>query len=224
MVQATAAASATPARVRARKREILLAASRRFRRQGLHATGMRDIAAELGMAVGNLYYYFRDKEELIAFCQQDALSGLLALAEAVRRLPLPADQRLYLLIVGHSICLHEHTPGALAHLEIEAITGARREALVGLRDRYEGHFRALLGEGQAAGLLRPLDARVTARAMLGALNWTVKWYRPEGDTTPRALGSELAELLLRGTLAPGVELIAPDLAVLPDLGPQEEAT
>ena len=44
-----------------RKRQILEAASRVFRRKGLHGTGMRDIATELGMHAGNLYYYFPNK-------------------------------------------------------------------------------------------------------------------------------------------------------------------
>ncbi len=68
-----------------KKREILDAAARVFRRAGARMRpGMRDIAAELGMAVGNLYYYFKDKEDLLAFVQEDALGGLLALAERVR--------------------------------------------------------------------------------------------------------------------------------------------
>src|SRR5215218_7861083 len=89
-----------------KKREILDAASRVFRRRGLHATGMRDIAAELGMAVGNLYYYFKDKEELLAFVQEDALAGLLDLAARVRAAPLRADAKLFRLIEEHVVRLN----------------------------------------------------------------------------------------------------------------------
>src|SRR3954466_11577744 len=107
-----------------KKREILDAASRVFRRRGLQARGIRDIAAALGMAVGNLYYYFKDKEELLAFVQEDALAGLLAFAGRVRALDLPADARLYHLVVGHVVRLNdarEGTPGSLAHLELELL-------------------------------------------------------------------------------------------------------
>src|SRR5262245_60982006 len=88
------------ARVRDKKQAILEAASRVFRQRGLQATGMREIAAELGMAVGNLYYYFKDKEDLLAFVQEDALAGLLDLAHGIRRLDLGPEAHLYLLIVG----------------------------------------------------------------------------------------------------------------------------
>ena len=104
MVQTTADSG----KVLEKKRGILDAASRVFRREGLHATGMRDIAAELGMAVGNLYYYFRDKEELLAFVQEDALSGLLDLAARVRGTELPADAKLSRLIEEHVVRCSEN--------------------------------------------------------------------------------------------------------------------
>ena len=63
-------------RVLERKRHILDAASKSFREKGFHATGMRDVAARAGMTVGNLYYYFENKEELLSFCQDETLGRL----------------------------------------------------------------------------------------------------------------------------------------------------
>ena len=106
-----------------KKREILHAASRVFRRRGLQSTGMRDIAAELGMAVGNLYYYFKDKEALLAFVQEDTLEALLELAARVReQKKLGANGRLFMLIEEHVVLLNEGIPGSLAHLEVEALS------------------------------------------------------------------------------------------------------
>ena len=130
-----------------RKREILEAASRVFRRRGLHATGMRDIAAELEMHVGNLYYYFRSKEDLLAFCQEDALAGLLDLAGHVRATGLRPDARLHRLIVGHVVRVNDETPGALAHLEVDALTGDRRQAVLRQRDAYEAAYRKIIADG-----------------------------------------------------------------------------
>jgi AcrR family transcriptional regulator len=185
------------------------AAARVFRRRGLHATGMRDIAAELGMVVGNLYYYFRDKQELLAFVQEDALAGLFALAERVQALDLPPAGRLYLLVAGHVLRLNEGTPGSLAHLEVEALDERARRAVQARRDAYERVFRDLIEEGIAAGSFRPLDAKVAALAILGAINWTVKWFRPGGGKRAAEIGGESAELLVRGLLAPGAAFAAP---------------
>jgi AcrR family transcriptional regulator len=209
MVQTAAREAVSSPRVLARKRAILRAASRLFRRQGLHGTGMREIAAAAGMAVGNLYYYFRDKHALLAFCQEDALAALLDLAAAVRALPETPERKLWLLVVGHVLVLHEGSPGAVAHLDVDALEPAERAAVMARRDAYEGAYRELLREGLAAGILRPTDPTVAGAAILGALNWTAQWYDPAGDTPVRALGEELAGMLVRGLLAPGAELVAP---------------
>ena len=197
---ARAAAGEQP-RARERRREILRAAARLFREQGLAATGMREIAAAAGMAVGNLYYYFRDKGELLAFCQEDALDGLLALAGEVRALPEPPERKLHRLMVGHVALLHESTPGSIAHLEVSDLPVAARARILERRDAYESVYRELLREGIARGSFRALDERVAAATILGALNWTARWYRSGGGKSPGALGEEMADQLLRGVRA-----------------------
>jgi AcrR family transcriptional regulator len=182
----------------ARRREILAAASTLFRRQGLAATGMRDIAAELGMTAGNLYYYFRGKEELLAFCQETTLDELLAEAERIAAFDLPAAGKLRRLVVAHVVTLNETYPGSLAHLEIETLGGERRAPLERKRKRYERVLAALVEGGIAAGELAPRDPRLAVLALLGALNWTVKWYSPRGAKRAAEVGEAFADLFLDG--------------------------
>ncbi len=200
----------------AKKRQILEAAARVFRKQGLHATGMRDIAAELGMQVGNLYYYFENRQELLAFCQRDALAGLLQLAAWVDRLRLPAPGKLYLLILGHVVHINEGTQGSVAHLEVEALERRWRRKIQARRDEYETGVRRLIASGITEGTFREVDPKTATMAILGAVNWTVKWYRPGGDKDAHRIGDEFAVQLVRGLLAPGVQFDRP-VAALPDL-------
>jgi len=200
MVQTAATAQETE-KTLAKKREILEAASRVFREKGLHASGMREIAAELGMHAGNLYYYFANKQELLAFCQREALSQLSHLTQEIDDRALTADEGLRELIHGHIQCLNEATPGSLAHLEVEALDGEWRQRLQVERDAYERWIRALLQRGIDDGVFRDHDPRTTARAILGALNWTVKWYRADGSRNLEEIGHEFAEIHVRGLLA-----------------------
>lgn len=214
MVQKTA--SDENARALERKHEILEAASRAFRESGFHATGMRDIANALGMTVGNLYYYFNNKQELLAFCQDETVSRLLRLADWVREQQLRADARLFLLIVGHAQCLNEGTPGSLAHIEIDALDRPWRQRITERRDRFEQVVRDVIQSGIDGGVFRDQDAKVAAFCVLGALNWTVKWYRPEGPRTAQNIGEQFAAHLVRGLLLPGFELEKPEIEI-PDL-------
>lgn len=203
MVQTGVAPATGPAASNAlrKKREILEAASRVFRRRGLHATGMRDIAAELGMHVGNLYYYFEDRRDLLAFCQETTLERLLALAERVESASAPADEKLRALIAGHVFELNEGVPGSLAHLEVEAIDEDRRPGILARRETYEESFRRVIAAGIASRVFRRVDPGTAARALLGACNWTVKWYRPGGERDAEQIGADFADLLVGGLLA-----------------------
>ena len=203
MVQISQAAAA-PARGASRadltRHRILEAASRVFRRRGLEATGMRDIASEMGMHVGNLYYYFEDRSALLAFCQEATLDRLLALAARVEAAAVPADHKLRLLIAGHVVELNEGVPGSLAHLEVEAIAAARRPVILARRDAYEESWRRVIADGIASRLFRRVDPGTAARALLGAVNWTVKWYRAGGERSAAQIGDDFADLLVGGLL------------------------
>jgi AcrR family transcriptional regulator len=216
MVQISRAASPLPApgatRADLTRRRILEAASRVFQRQGLAATGMRDIAAELGMHVGNLYYYFEDRRDLLAFCQETTLERLLALAARAEASDLPIDDKLRALIAGHVVELNEGVPGSLAHLEVEAIDEDRRPAILARRDAYEECWRRVIEAGIARRVFRRVDPSTAARALLGAVNWTVKWYRAGGERGASDIGAEFADLLVGGLLAGRRRNAAPDAA------------
>ena len=48
-----------------------------------------------------------------------------------------------------------------------------------------------------------IEPELVTRAILGALNWTVRWFRPEGTRSAVEVASHLADYLVRGlTLAP----------------------
>ncbi len=156
----------------ARKLAILRSASRAFGEGGYYETGMRDIAADLGMTVGNLYYYFENKQALLYFCQDETLNGLLELSAWVRESAEAAADRLFLLIVGHVLCLNEGVPGSLAHHEVEALDSPWREKITAKRRKYELGLRTLLEDGMCDGVFEKTDDKVAAFAILGAVNWT----------------------------------------------------
>ena len=61
-----------------RRRQILDAATRRFRDHGLHATKMADVAVEAGVSIGMIYQYFPSREALIEGMVLDAAERQVA--------------------------------------------------------------------------------------------------------------------------------------------------
>lgn len=202
-------AAASP-RTRQKKLEILRAASEVFREKGFSAAGMRDISDRLGIAVGKLYYYFRSKQDLLAFCQRHSLDLLQDVVGRVRERDLSADAALYLVIVGHLKALHRDVPGSLAHLEVESLAAEDQQPIRRQRRRYESSIRELIASGSASGVFLVRDAKVAASTILGALNWTVKWYQTDGEAEFEAFARAMAWQLVRGICREPNDFVEPE--------------
>ena len=185
-------------RADARRLEILRAAARTFRAVGFAAAGMRDIAAAADLSPGNLYHYFKGKEELLFFCQRRALDRLLAALDRARRTRGPLPKRLHALAVAHVLCLIDDVEGSAAHLEVSALPLRLRTAIVAKRDKYERGVRGLVEDGIRRGVLDAADSTVATRAFLGALNWTAYWFRPDGSQPPETVAEHVAAFAVAG--------------------------
>lgn len=190
----------TRSKVVAKKREILRSAAGAFRRSGFQGASMEDISAALGMHKGNLYYYFRNKQDLLYFCQDHSLDRMLGEAARIEALRAPADTKLAKLIDAHLRCILDELDGAAAHLEVSALASAQLRRIVVKRDRYEAAIRRVVEAGVRSRVFGPCDPKLAALAILGALNWAAKWYRPEGPQSVDDISKTFSSILIRGLL------------------------
>jgi AcrR family transcriptional regulator len=185
-------------RAEARRAEILAAASRVFRTMGFAAAGMRDIALAADLSPANLYHYFSGKDAILYACQNLTLDRLQGAASAAARSKAPIGDRLRALAADHVLCVIDQIQGSAVHFELDALPGRLRSAVVARRDRYERAIRALVAAGIRRGELAPADPAVATRAFLGALNWTVQWFRPDGALSGAAIASMIADYAVGG--------------------------
>lgn len=184
----------------ARRDAILRAAARSFRDRGFAETGMRDIAEAADLSPANLYHYFHGKDEILFYCQDRALDSMLIAAGEARGMTAIAPERLRHVLTSHLRTMLDEVAGASAHLQVEALSPALRDRIVRKRDRYERALRRIIQEGVKAGELEASDPAVIARAMLGALNWTVTWFRPDGSQPADRVAGTMAAFLVRGVV------------------------
>jgi TetR/AcrR family transcriptional regulator len=185
----------------ARRLEILRAAGKQFRVSGFAETGMRDIAAAADLSPANLYNYFKGKHEILFFCQDVTLDRLIAALEKARRSRASVAEKLRVLIVSHLRCVLDEIEGSAAHLLTTALPPRLQRALVVKRDRYEEGVRQLIVAGTRTGEFVPCDPALAARAVLGSLNWSVRWFNPDGALTAAEIAEGFADYLIRGLLA-----------------------
>jgi AcrR family transcriptional regulator len=66
-----------------KRQRILEAARKRFRYYGVRKTTMQEIARDAGVAVGTLYLYFKDKDDLLVACTDEYVTRHHRQAEAI---------------------------------------------------------------------------------------------------------------------------------------------
>jgi AcrR family transcriptional regulator len=184
--------AARPRHADNRKQEVLETAARLFARHGYEATSMRDIAGEVGMLAGSLYYHFRSKEELVAATHGLGVRQIIeAVSLAIDRLDDPW-RRLEAACVAQLECLLGGSDfAAVVRQEFSRVSPALRKRLIAQRDEYERLFAGLV---EALPLDARSDRRLLRLMLLGALNSTPIWYR-RGGATPAAIARSYVALL-----------------------------
>ncbi len=184
-----------------RRLEILRAASKVFRRRGYFETSMREIAAEADLSPGNLYHYFAGKDEILYFCQDRTLDKMLAALSEVGADGGSVSQQVTSIIVGHVRFMLDDLEGGTAHLQVEALPQERQKPIIDKRDRYERAIRKLIAKGVRTGEFAKCDAKLVTRAILGAVNWSARWFSSEGSKSASEVAEGLADYLVRGLVA-----------------------
>lgn len=170
----------------AKRRAVIRAAGEAFRRRGYHNTSMVDIAKALGLTKAALYYYVKNKEEVLFECH-------LMVYEAMREvLKTPRDTQhsgLEHLESMFSKLVQLLTKDGLSLLtDVNSLSGDFHASALKQRSKIERRITKMVKDGMADGSIRDGDPRLTVFFFMGALNWLNAWYDPSG----RVDGEEIA--------------------------------
>ncbi|QKE00056.1 TetR/AcrR family transcriptional regulator [Nocardioides marmotae] len=185
--------------LRKRHAEVVAAASKVFYAKGYEGTTIQDIADELGILKGSVYYYITSKEEVLYEVLQDVhAAGLEALREASEVEGDPLERIRSVVSTLSEFNAKHRVRMAILLRELQVLDPKRRREIVAERDHYEEVLRGLIEEAQEAGLADPdLDPKITTRAIMGMINTIYQWYRPSGGLKPASIGAQYADLAVR---------------------------
>ncbi|MDR7555876.1 MAG: TetR/AcrR family transcriptional regulator [Armatimonadota bacterium] len=180
-------------RVPVTREQVLRAAAALFRARGFERTTMQAIARAVGLTKASLYHHVRGKQALLYEILQHTLDRALPDLERIAATPAPAAERLRAAVRLHILTLvHDRDNVACFLEEGRALAPEYRQALMAWRDRYEALFRRIIADGIATGEFAPTDVRLAGFAVLGMVNWVVRWYRPDGQHTADEIAAHFA--------------------------------
>lgn len=191
--------------ISAARREILEAAAQCFMEQGFHATSIDVVARRMGATKGRVYHHYPSKVDLFFDVHRLGMDLLTQAVEPARAAPGDPLQVLAAMMKAHALALFEHhafesvvVQGVQLH-RFGALTPRQRnelDDLVASRDRFERLFKDQAGAAAEAGLFGELDASIAVKTLLGGLQWSLIWYRPQIDDS-EATRERLADAMVR---------------------------
>ncbi|HSB60494.1 MAG TPA: TetR/AcrR family transcriptional regulator [Vicinamibacteria bacterium] len=185
-------------KTRGKRVEILRSAAAAFRRRGYHGASVEEIARTLRMTKGSLYYYFRDKEEILFFCHDYSLDILLDLLGRVEKEGGSPEERLRALIEAFVHMIIDELKGTALTMDLHALSPRLLRKVIAKRDRFDRGVRRILREGMESGAFAPGDPKLLGFAILGAVNWITRWFDPRGPARSDEIARAFADFLVRG--------------------------
>jgi AcrR family transcriptional regulator len=181
--------------------EILSAAAVIIGAKGYEATSMQDIASAVNLQKASLYHHFSSKQEILLALLDHALYLLTDRLEDVRAATLSPEEKLRHAMVAYlEIITAQQNLAAVLLLEYRSLDAEQRRQHILRRDHFEHLWRDLIREGKRAGVFQCEDPSLAGRAILGVLNWTVTWYRPDGPSSAEEIADQFTSLFLKGLL------------------------
>jgi AcrR family transcriptional regulator len=171
-----------------RREAILNAAHQRLSQYGVKKTTMQEIAEDVGIAVGTLYLYFKNKNEiLIAVAEADVQQNLTD-TERILRSPMAVPEKLKAYLVSRFRSVQTHRLGGSHAAELaRAVIRLKPQLQEEQGKVVKNNVLNLLQEGmesqlfQIDNLAQDLEVFLYSIGYFFPMPTTEKYYEPEED-------------------------------------------
>lgn len=176
---------------------ILEAASNLFIKRGYEGTTMQDIAQELGISRSALYYYYKNKEEILVSLTEGLTIAAQQLASQVVEQGKPPEDALRELVHQHAkLILYRPIQFRVVEQAEVSLPEQQRKIAESARRVLLDRFTDVIQRGIEVGRFRLVNARVAAFAIIGMCNWTAWWFKADGAKTAEEIAEMLADFSL----------------------------
>lgn len=178
---------------------ILAISTQLFSQKGYKGTSLRDISSRLKVSRPALYYYFKNKMEILKNLHSKAFEELVSSSEEKMNPDLPIDVKFKLLVenqvnvVAKNVELVRIFFGDEKEFPRNVIREMRQK-----RKAYAEKLIQLYKEGVKEGLFRDIDPKIAVYTIMGACNWIQMWYSRGGELKENELAKVVSDLLCMG--------------------------
>lgn len=179
--------------------QIAAAAAKLFAERGFRAVTIDDIASSLGYSKSVVFYYFKNKKQLLAAIFDQIQDIYLNDIKSIMAMNLPTGLLFREMIKRHAVNNIERSDWAAIFSRDESeLTDSRRQSVKMRKREYDDLFRKVYEEGVAEGIFRHLPTYVVIGGILGMCNWSYKWFKRSGPLSAAEIADHYVAILTEG--------------------------
>lgn len=193
--------AAKPRKSELRREAILRHALTLFDMHGFANTSLDDIARETGIKREAIYYYFKDRAEILLCIIRPQTRSLVEGLEVVVKSDADSTTKLYEAIRNHLQRFDRHCLEMTISLRDVYLDDAKevRREMDQIWRHYESMWTQIIAKGQASGEFSQVgNAKMIAFGILGMCNWLARWYDPRKSVSVEELIETYFSMLAHG--------------------------
>ena len=163
------------------RRRLLAAAALAFGSRGYERSSLDTIAQAAGLPKSGVYYYFPNKQALLAAIAAEAARTLHARLDQIQARGLPADAELEEVILEHVRLIAERLPVMRVLLGELPVDAPETQPIAAERTRYRHRLMGIIERGIRENVFTPTEPRIAAEALIGlaTMGWWTGSRRPD---------------------------------------------
>lgn len=186
-----------------RLEEVLQSAANIFFAKGYHASSIEDVARDVGMLKGSLYYYIKSKDDLLFRLLLAGIEDSDAfIARQIDPESDPVEQLERAIRAQIDYIIQNRVQFGLFLHEFDSLSGKRQHKLISVMSRYNSRFVELVRRAQEQGKLINGEPWIIVNGVLGMCNWLYRWYDPDQVSDSEQIKSVFVRLVFEGIRKP----------------------
>jgi AcrR family transcriptional regulator len=186
-----------------RLEEVLQSAANIFFAKGYHATSIEDVARDVGMLKGSLYYYIKSKDDLLFRLLLAGIEDSDAfIAQQIDPQGEPLEQLERAIRAQIDYIIDNRVPFGLFLHEFDSLSGKRQHKLISVMSRYNSRFVDLVRRAQEQGKLIPGEPWIIVNGILGMCNWLYRWYDADQMSDSEQIKNIFVNMIFDGIRKP----------------------
>ena len=181
-----------------KRAKLLKVAAECFNQKGFSGTSLKDVAKKLNITDAALYYYVKNKEELVNLCYVRALDlGQSALDRAIEEGATPLEQlELFIRYQITGVCGDDGPVAVMS--EVPALEPEHRDYVLNRATEHSKRITHLIKSGIEDGTMSTPNPIASCDVILGALNWIPKWYKADSSLSEEQIIEAFVHTLTQG--------------------------